>query len=596
MKKIYLTTALLCCVSSVVFAQNWSLTGNAGTNAATNFIGTTDNKPLVIRVNNSEIMRVKAGGRIDITNSTQTVYLGKNAGIANQAAANVFIGYQAANKNDFGDYNVALGYNAMYNCTSFGDHNVAVGANALFSAVNGQSVWNTAIGADVLSSNSYGVSNTSTGYYSMHANTSGSFNTANGEWALLSNISGGSNTAIGEYAAGGNTTGSSNTALGARALLGNKTGNTNIAIGIYALTSSLANSGNIAIGDSALGKYNDGTFTDYMVALGSKAGSKITTGYFNTCLGSSTLQTLTTGNSNTAIGYGANVAASNLSNTTALGRGAVATASNQVMLGNSAVTVVRTFGTVIVPSDGRFKKNIKKNVPGLDFINALQPVTYNFDMHKLDKHTGADKMDKDEREINTNEKARTEKEKKLYTGFIAQEVEKIAEKLGYDFSGVYKPQTDADIYGLSYSDFVMPLVKAIQELSAMNNKKDSAITALAQQNAALEARLAKIENMLSTSSVNTSSMGAGINATLQQNVPNPVQTSTVISYTLPAKHVNAFINVTDKHGNMIKQVNISGSGKGQIRFDASSLNAGTYQYSLLADGKTIASKQMVIAK
>jgi len=596
MKKIYLTAALLCCISSIAFTQNWSLTGNAGTNPAVNFVGTTDNKPLVIRVNNSEIMRVKAGGRIDITNSTQTVYLGKNAGIANQSAGNVFIGHQAANKNDLGDYNVAIGYNAMYNATGFGDHNVAVGTNALYSAVNGQSVWNTAIGADVLSSNSYGVSNTSTGYYSMHANTSGSFNTANGEWALLSNISGGSNTAIGEYAAGSNTSGNSNTALGARALLGNQTGNTNIAVGIYALASSAANSGNIAIGDSALGKFNDGTYPDYMVAVGSKAGSNITTGYYNTCLGSSTLSTLTTGYSNTAVGYGANIASSSLYNTTSLGRGALATASNQIMLGNSGVTVVRTFGTVIVPSDGRFKKNIKKNVPGLDFINALQPVTYNFDMHKLDKYTGADKMDNDERERSTAEKSRIEKEKKLYTGFIAQDVEKIAEKLGYDFSGVYKPQTDADIYGLSYTDFVMPLVKAVQELSVMNNKKDSAITALTQQNAALEARLTKIENMLNTSSINPSLTGSGINATLQQNVPNPAQTSTVISYSLPSKYVNAYIHITDKNGNMTKQINISGSGKGQVKFDATSLYSGTYQYTLFADGKAIASKQMIIAK
>lgn len=32
--------------------NGWSITGNAGTNPATNFIGTTDAKPLVLRVNN----------------------------------------------------------------------------------------------------------------------------------------------------------------------------------------------------------------------------------------------------------------------------------------------------------------------------------------------------------------------------------------------------------------------------------------------------------------------------------------------------------------------------------------------------------------
>src|ERR1044071_3912785 len=34
-------------------ATGWILTGNSGTNAATNFIGTTDNQPLSFRVNNA---------------------------------------------------------------------------------------------------------------------------------------------------------------------------------------------------------------------------------------------------------------------------------------------------------------------------------------------------------------------------------------------------------------------------------------------------------------------------------------------------------------------------------------------------------------
>jgi len=571
----------------------WQLTGNAGTNPATNFIGTTDNKPLVIRVNGNEVMRVKASGRIDITNSMKTVYLGKNAGINNQALGNVFIGYEAAKNNDAGDYNVAIGYNAMYNCNSYGDHNVAVGANALFSGVNGQSVFNTALGADVLTSNSFGVSNTSTGYYSMHNNTSGSFNTANGEWALLSNTSGGSNTAIGEYAAGFNLSGNSNLALGSRSLLGNQSGNLNIAIGSYALASSVANGDNLAIGDSALGKYNDGSFTDYNVAVGTKSLLNNTTGFYNTALGAGTLQTLLTGNTNTAIGYGANVALSYLSNTTALGRGAIATASNQIMLGNSSVTVVRTYGAVIYPSDGRFKKNIKSNVPGLDFINALQPVTYNFDMHKLDKYTGADKTDNDVRIRSLDETARTEKEKKLYSGFIAQDVEKTAEKLGYDFSGVYKPQNDKDIYGLSYSDFVVPLVKAVQQLSQQNDdmKKDyeNKINDLQQQVNQLKALI--VNSTQSSQNILAQNTTAG---ELTQNVPNPFKGSTNISYVLPKQYSNAQIIVSDNNGKAIKVQPINGSGKNSYNFSALGLSSGTYNYSLYIDGKLKDSKQMII--
>jgi hypothetical protein len=44
----------------------WQLTGNSGTNPATNFLGTTDNQPLVIRTNNTERMRVTAAGSVGI--------------------------------------------------------------------------------------------------------------------------------------------------------------------------------------------------------------------------------------------------------------------------------------------------------------------------------------------------------------------------------------------------------------------------------------------------------------------------------------------------------------------------------------------------
>jgi hypothetical protein len=44
----------------------WLLTGNAGTNPATNFLGTTDAQPLVIRTNNTEQMRVTETGNVGI--------------------------------------------------------------------------------------------------------------------------------------------------------------------------------------------------------------------------------------------------------------------------------------------------------------------------------------------------------------------------------------------------------------------------------------------------------------------------------------------------------------------------------------------------
>jgi hypothetical protein len=42
----------------------WLLTGNAGTDPAVNFLGTTDNQPLCIRVNNQETFRFNPPGAI----------------------------------------------------------------------------------------------------------------------------------------------------------------------------------------------------------------------------------------------------------------------------------------------------------------------------------------------------------------------------------------------------------------------------------------------------------------------------------------------------------------------------------------------------
>ena len=56
---------------SIGAAGGWQLTGNAGTDAAINFVGTTDNVPLVLRTNNIERMRIdSATGNVGIGTTT----------------------------------------------------------------------------------------------------------------------------------------------------------------------------------------------------------------------------------------------------------------------------------------------------------------------------------------------------------------------------------------------------------------------------------------------------------------------------------------------------------------------------------------------
>ncbi|MES2765465.1 MAG: hypothetical protein V4642_06345 [Bacteroidota bacterium] len=56
-------------------ATKWGNTGNAGTNASTNFIGTTDNADLVAKTNNVERLRIKASGQVEINTTTGSLLM-----------------------------------------------------------------------------------------------------------------------------------------------------------------------------------------------------------------------------------------------------------------------------------------------------------------------------------------------------------------------------------------------------------------------------------------------------------------------------------------------------------------------------------------
>jgi trimeric autotransporter adhesin len=72
------------------------------------------------------------------------------------------------------------------------------------------------------------------------------------------------------------------------------------------------------------------------------------------------------------------------------------------------------------------------------------------------------------------------------SGFVAQDVEIAAKEAGYDFSGVDAPKNENDFYGLRYGDFVVPLVKTVQEQQVIIDKQKQDITDLQKRLRSLE--------------------------------------------------------------------------------------------------------------
>ncbi|MFZ2899219.1 MAG: tail fiber domain-containing protein [Saprospiraceae bacterium] len=407
----------------------WLLSGNAGTNPSTHFIGTTDNQDLVFKRNNLIV------GRITVLNQA--------------------FGAGALASTTTGNSNCAFGGNALAYTTT-GTNNIAIGFSTLFVNTTGSN--NTAIGGSALFGNSTGFNNTATGAWALHNNTTGSYNTAAGYFALANNYTGFQNTASGFEAMHLNDTGGRNTATGTGALRSNSSGSDNTAAGFDALVNN-------------------------------------TTGFQNSAFGINTLTSNTTGSYNTAIGTYANVASGNYSNANAIGNSATANASNKIRLGNTNITVIEGQVAYSWPSDARFKFNVEEEVIGLDFIKRLRPVNYQFDTRKFEEFL-TQNMPDSIRRYHFEGVDFSASTGIVHTGFIAQEVEQAARESGYAFDGVHAPTDGNDNYSMAYSQFVVPLVKAVQEQQEMIEQLEQKNEAQNDEIAQLKAELQEIRALL----------------------------------------------------------------------------------------------------
>jgi hypothetical protein len=369
--------------------------------------------------------------------------IGVQALYASQSSGGIGIGYQALKGCTTGENNIGIGNSTLVAVTT-GEYNTAIGADAGKVLAAG-AAFNTFIGGHCGKLQSTGIYNTFIGGGNGRNTTTGSYN-------CLIGLGAGNNHAaatsymhfVGQFAGYSNTSGTFNAAFGYTALYSTSTGSYNTVMGnqaCYYGNNSYA---------TALGAYSNGTGSasgskSYNTAIGYQA-LYITQSTGNTALGYAAGNLQTTGNNNTFIGNG--------SNDTAGG----ATASNTIVLGNNAITTLRcNTSTISALSDARDKKNVEDIPVGLDFVNQLRPVKFDWDQRDGGRVDIPD------------------------AGFIAQEARDVVDNNDARFLNLVDDQ-NPEHFEMSNATLIPVLVKAIQDLSAKNDELEARLSALESGN------------------------------------------------------------------------------------------------------------------
>lgn len=198
--------------------RGWGLKGDAGTNDAVDFLGTTDSVDFSIRVNNFR------SGFIGTTGNTFLGYRSGELLTPSGGSHNTFIGWKVSPTSLLGLDNTAIGYEAFLSNID-GIQNTFVGSRAGRSCTGCDFI--TSIGVNSQQYATTAFDNTSIGYSSLQNNITGISNTALGTDAGKY-ITGNSNIVIGSGVAIGLTSGSNNIIAGRNTGAGLGSGSNNI--------------------------------------------------------------------------------------------------------------------------------------------------------------------------------------------------------------------------------------------------------------------------------------------------------------------------------------------------------------------------------
>lgn len=235
---------------------------------------------------------------------------------------------------------------------------------------------------------------------------------------------------------------------------------------------------------------------------------------------------------------------------------------------------IYTTGMLTGPSDLNFKTNITPITNALEKVKKLNGIYYDYQTSSFPNLSFSN-----ERQV----------------GLIAQNVDTV-------LTEVTRYDSTLQAYTMNYARINALLIEAIKEQDDKIESKDSIISNLETRLATLEqcineanlcsqnARTTNNADVNSGQSIELSNLNAII---LDQNLPNPFAENTTIAYSIPDDVLEAQLLFYDMSGRIIKQVDITDRGESQLTVYGNNLEKGIYTYSLIADGKLIATKKMI---
>ena len=202
--------------------------------------------------------------------------------------------------------------------------------------------------------------------------------------------------------------------------------------------------------------------------------------------------------------------------------------------------------------------------------------------------------------------------KQKYYGVLAQQMQEVLPSTVRRSRKLLRPtdKQGTDFLMFNPNDLIYTGLNAIKELDEENQVLKEKVVELEKEAAKtqiLEQRVNQLEEMLTQLIGKEQSKGFGdfnsstignIKSYLGQNQPNPLYQSTDIEYSLPDNVTKAYIQIQDLTGRIITQIGLQNKDSGKITFNAEEygINNGMYIYSLITDGKIIASKKMTFNK